>query len=150
MMENIFSKPPAYGIISNWLGPEVVQRLLDFAQAQRDSFIPSGVGYDEYARIDANIRRSSKTTKLGDLKNELRSRVRTALPAMFKRLGTDAFEPGRLEVEMVAHGDGAFFTEHCDTVVDGRKLAVSRIISAVYYFHRLPKSFSGGVLWIRA
>lgn len=53
-----------------------------------------------------------------------------------------------LNWKMVAHGDGAFFTEHCDTVVDGRKLAVSRIISAVYYFHRLPKSFSGGVLRI--
>jgi len=42
----------------------------------------------------------------------------------------------------------AFFTEHCDTVVDGRKLAVGRLISAVYYFHRLPKSLSGGVLRI--
>jgi len=106
MMENIFAKPPAYGIISNWLGPEMVQRLLDFAQTQHDSFFPSGVGYDENVRVDANIRRSSRITKLGDLKNELRSRVTAALRAMFKRLGTDAFEPSRLEVEMVAHGDG--------------------------------------------
>jgi len=97
MMENIFAKPPAYGIISNWLGPEMVQRLLDFAQTQHDSFFPSGVGYDENVRVDANIRRSSRITKLGDLRNELRSRVKAAPPAMFKRLGTDAFEPSRLE-----------------------------------------------------
>jgi SM-20-related protein len=49
---------------------------------------------------------------------------------------------------VVAHGDGAFFTEHRDTVVEGQKVIIRRIISAVYYFHRLPKSFSGGVLRI--
>jgi SM-20-related protein len=95
-----------------------------------------------------NIRRSSRMTDLGDLKNELRTRVGAILPAMFQRLGTEAFEPGKLEVEMVAHGDGAFFTEHRDTVVEGQKVVIRRIISAVYYFHRLPKSFSGGVLRI--
>jgi len=36
---------------------------------------------------------------------------------------------------MVADGDGAFFTEHRETAIEDQKL-----ISAVYYFHRLPKS----------
>jgi len=67
---------------------------------------------------------------------------------MFQRLDTEAFEPGRLEVEMVAHGDGAFFTEHRDTAIEDQKLIIRRVISAVYYFHRLPKLFSGGALRI--
>jgi hypothetical protein len=46
-----------------------------------------------------NIRRSSRMTDLGDLKNELRTRVGAILPAMFQRLGTEAFEPGKFEVE---------------------------------------------------
>ena len=55
---------------------------------------------------------------------------------------------GKLEVEMVAHGDGAFFAEHSDTLLEGQKFVIRRIISAVYYFHRLPKSFTGGILRI--
>jgi SM-20-related protein len=145
MIENIFAKPPPYGSISNWLGPETVQRLLDFAQMRRDSFVPTGIGHAETAKVDVNIRRSSRVKDLGDLKKELRTKIREVLPAMFRRLGADVFEPGRLEVEMVAHGDGAFFTEHRDTAIEGQKLVVRRVISAVYYFHRLPKSFSGGV-----
>jgi SM-20-related protein len=146
MIENIFTKPPPHGKISNWLGPEIVQRLLDFAQQQRDSFVPTGVGYDETARVDLNVRRSSRVKDLGDLKKVIRAKIRDVLPEMFRRLGTEGFEPGRLEVEMVAHGDGAFFTEHCDTASNDKKFVVRRVVSAVYYFHRLPKSFSGGAL----
>jgi SM-20-related protein len=148
MIENMFVKPPPYGSISNWLGPIMVQRLLNFAQAQRDSFVPTGIGHAENAKVDVNIRRSSRVKDLGDLKKELRAKVREVLPEMFRRLGTDVFDPGRLEVEMVAHGHGAFFTEHRDTAIEDQKLVVRRVISAVYYFHRLPKSFSGGVLQI--
>jgi len=121
---------------------------------QRDSFFPSGVGHEETARIDLNVRRSSTAKNLGDLKEELRARVRAILPVMFRRLGTETFEPSKLELEMVAHGDGAFFTEHRDTIIqgeestEGQKFVARRIISAVYYFHRLPKSFTGGVLRI--
>jgi Rps23 Pro-64 3,4-dihydroxylase Tpa1-like proline 4-hydroxylase len=39
----------------------------------------------------------------------------------------------------------AFFTEHCDR---NMQRGSSRLISAVYYFHRHPKSFSGGILRI--
>jgi SM-20-related protein len=154
MNEAVFLKPPAHGRIANWLGPELLQRLFDFAQTRREDFYTSGVGHKESSRIDLNLRRSVTITDLGDLKKELRMRVRTALPAMLQQLGAQAFEPGRIEVQMVAHGDGAFFTEHCDTILEGddseegRKFTLHRIISAVYYFHRLPKAFTGGVLRI--
>ena len=64
---------------------------------------------------------------------------------MFEHLGYKLFDPARIELEMVAHGDGAFFLRHADTVIR-REMTSYRAISAVYYFHRLPKSFSGGVL----
>jgi SM-20-related protein len=148
MNQAIFLKPPPHGRIANWLGPEMLQRLLDFAQAQRESFFPSAIGYDKNARVDANVRRSGRIEKLGDLAQELRTRVRAVLPAIFRELGTGPFEPGRIEVEMVAHGDGAFFTEHKDIGVEDEKFVVRRVVTAVHYFHRLPKAFSGGVLRI--
>ena len=85
MIENIFTKPPAHGSISNWLGPEMVQRLLDFAHEQRNSFFLSAIGYGESSKVDANIRLSGRITKLGDLKQELRTRIRAVLPTVARR-----------------------------------------------------------------
>ena len=149
MNEDVFSKPPAYGRIANWLGPQMVVRLLDYAQSQRDSFFVSGVGKGDNKRVDLRVRRSSKLKDLGELKDELRERARTALPAMFDQLAT-RFEPSKFELEMVAHGDGAFYTRHRDTKTGDSGLINRRLISAVYYFHRSPKSFSGGALRIYA
>jgi hypothetical protein len=148
MIDNIFSKPPAHRSISNWLGREILQRLLDFAQMRRDSFFPSGIGNKEENRVDLNARRSTKIKVLGNLKEELRARARAVLLVMFQQLGAAVFEPSKLEVEMVAHGDGAFYKQRRDSFGPGQTINNRRVISCVYYFHRLPKSFSGGVLRI--
>jgi len=143
IVANSLNKVPPYGVINDWLGPETVERLLRFAKLNEDVFKDTRVG-EERGRIDPNIRRS-KLTKLGELKSEFRVRVQAALPSMFERFGDAAFEPVWVELEMVAHGDGAFFTKHFDTSMRPNS-PNNRAISAVYYFHRLPKSFSGGVL----
>jgi SM-20-related protein len=148
MNADVFSKPPAHGRIANWLGPQTVARLLDYAQSQRENFFVSGVGHGDNKRIDLTIRRSSKLKNLDDLKDELRERARAALPAMCEQLGTAPFEPSKFELELVAHGDGAFYTRHRDTDIRQSGLINRRLISAVYYFHRSPKSFSGGALRI--
>jgi hypothetical protein len=108
MNDNVFTKPPPHGRFANWLGPEMLQRLLDFAQKQRDCFFQTEVGYKkEDGRVDLNVRRSSRIIALGGLKEELQTNLRTILPTMFQRLGAEPFEPSKFEVEMVAHGDGA-------------------------------------------
>jgi SM-20-related protein len=143
MSADVLSRPPHYGSISNWLGTDTLACLLNYAHTWRDAFHTSGVDGDK--RIDLTIRRSSKLTKLGALNNELQVRVQASLPLMFQQLGSAPFVPTWLELEMVVHGDGAFFARHCDTIMQPNRLS-HRAISAVYYFHRLPKSFSGGVL----
>ena len=148
MTEDIFFKPPAHGRIGNWLGPQLVQRLLHFARKHRDGFRPSGVSLGRETRIDLAARRSCKIKALGELGDELQSCARAALPEMCRQLGTGRFEPSKFEIEMVAHGDGAFFAEHYDRSANPELRR--RLISGVYYFHRLPKSFSGGVLRIYA
>jgi hypothetical protein len=52
MNEHVFSKPPAHGRIANWLGPQMVERLLDYAQKRRESFFVSGVGHGDNKIID--------------------------------------------------------------------------------------------------
>lgn len=149
MSETVFAKPPAHGRIVNWLGPQILQRLLDYAQKQRENFKVSGVGRRETKRIDLTLRRSMRLQQLGDLEGELEARARETLPEMVQQLGAACFEPSKFELEMVAHGDGAFYGRHRDTnVFHGPAFSNRRIISAVYYFHRVPKAFSGGILRI--
>jgi hypothetical protein len=64
MIEDVFTKPPAHGRISNWLGPKMVRGLLDFAQTHRDDFGASRVTQtDECAgKVDLAIRQSSRVT----------------------------------------------------------------------------------------
>jgi len=123
----------------------MLDRLLNYAETSRDSFKTSSVGYGGDKKIDLTYRRSASLKKLGELDNELRARVQATLPSMFEQLCSASFEPTRIELEMVAHGDGAFFAQHHDTNMRPNRPS-QRVISAVYYFHRLPKSFSGGVL----
>jgi Rps23 Pro-64 3,4-dihydroxylase Tpa1-like proline 4-hydroxylase len=85
-------------------------------------------------------RRVSKRLGLGGFKTEFKAKVQEILPAMFETLNVKPFIP-MFELELVAHGDGAFFARHRDP--DKNQF---RIISVVYYFHALPKIFSGGLL----
>jgi Rps23 Pro-64 3,4-dihydroxylase Tpa1-like proline 4-hydroxylase len=130
-----FNKVPPHGLLRNWLGIEVVQQLLAYAQSNKHLFRESKVvgGLDR-------TRRFSQRLELGNFKSEIETRVQGALPEIFARLRAKPFIP-TFELELVAHGDGAFFARHIDTLMHRR-----RVISAVYYFFSLPKAFSGGVL----
>jgi Rps23 Pro-64 3,4-dihydroxylase Tpa1-like proline 4-hydroxylase len=139
----IFNKTPPYALICGWLGKQRVEQLLLFAQSNERRFEDTETMHGEEGRLE-RTRRVSKRISLGDLKAELSANVVDLLPVVFERLGIKPFIPSKIEVELVAHGDGAFFLRHIDTLThrEGRR----RIISAVYYFHALPKAFSGGAL----
>jgi Rps23 Pro-64 3,4-dihydroxylase Tpa1-like proline 4-hydroxylase len=116
---------------------------LRFAQSNEDRFEDTQVTRGEEETVD-RTRRVSKNLRLGKLEAVVSSQLKDLLPFIFQRLHIKPFTPSKLEVELVVHGDGAFFLRHIDTHTkrDGRR----RIISAVYYFHALPKAFSGGIL----
>jgi Rps23 Pro-64 3,4-dihydroxylase Tpa1-like proline 4-hydroxylase len=130
-----FNKVPPHGLIRNWLGNEAVEQLLIYAQSNKHLFKESRVagGLDRTRRV-------SQRLELDTFKNKIEARVRDTLPEIFSTLRVKPFDP-TFELELIAHGDGAFFRRHIDTLMHRR-----RIISAVYYFFSLPKSFFGGVL----
>ena len=148
MTGSVFSSPPQYGRVVDWLGQRIVARLLEFAQTKRGSFSETRIWNQAKRDNEVNVaaRRSWRIQDLGDFRNEIQERARTMLPQMCSHLGSAPFEPSQFEMELVAHGHGAFFTEHRDR--RSQSPLASRLISAVYYFHRLPKSFSGGALRI--
>jgi Rps23 Pro-64 3,4-dihydroxylase Tpa1-like proline 4-hydroxylase len=142
-----FVKAAPFGAVRHWLGVHAVERLLRHVEFNESLFKESEV-YGKARRVDHTVRRSSLLLKINNLVNEieLNTKIHNALPIMFKTLGNTPFVPCKFEFELAAHGDGAFFSRHVDTAIQKEGFVSDRIISAVYYFHALPKAFSGGVL----
>ena len=65
-----------------------------------------------------------------------------------RTLGIPEFEISHLEYELVAHRDGSFFRRHIDTATQSARenTKSDRVVTAVYYFHDMPKQFTGGEL----
>jgi Rps23 Pro-64 3,4-dihydroxylase Tpa1-like proline 4-hydroxylase len=145
-MMDSFNRIPQHGVVQGWLGAQSIKRLLVYAQVNEHLFKESTVAYGTSDRIDTTRRISRKLDGFGHLKQQLIPRVREILPTMFQTLGIKPFK-ATVELELVAHGNGAFFARHVDTLTGhGRRDGHHRIISAVYYFYALPKAFSGGAL----
>lgn len=139
---------PPHHIIKNFLDETSAARLLDHA-------IKTEANY-KATRIDEGdgdpwYRASLRTGDLGPMRKELESRILALSPLLISQLRVTPFEPARIEMEIVAHGDGAFYKPHFDTTVgkaDGKP--TQRMVTAVYYFYSLPKAFSGGALRLYA
>jgi SM-20-related protein len=125
--------------------------LLDWTLANRDRFIPArlfGNVLDESRRI------AERLPDLGPHAPVFERRLEENRAEIFRHTGTRPFEVETVELELAAHGDGAFFAHHSDIPFgEGRKPVggdrtgtQDRLVSAVYYFHREPKRFSGGTL----
>jgi SM-20-related protein len=131
---------PFHGIIENWLGSVVIQGLLRHVEAHESHFEYSKI---ESGEIDASRRRSRRLPFTGSLATEFRSKAVVLLPDILDHLRIEPFTPTEVELELAVHGDSDFFSTHVDS---DRNASGGRLISAVYYFHRLPKVFSGGNL----
>jgi SM-20-related protein len=99
------------------------------------------------SELNPSVRISYKLDDLGTLREELESRIMLMAPAVITDLHLTLFSPARCEIELVAHGDGAFYSRHIDTDTEsGGAADMHRIVSGVYYFNNEPKAFSGGAL----
>ena len=145
---DIINKAPSHGVVHNWLGSEAVTRLLRFVQLNERGFEDTKVTHQQgEGTVDRTHRVSRKLMNIDEPKKELCPKLEDLLPVIFDKLGYKPFIPSQIEMELVAHGDGAFFARHNDIFTGpDQKGRGSRAISAVYYFHGLPKAFSGGIL----
>lgn len=136
-----------------FLGPEQERALLDYAIGNEarfeDSTLVGGV-------VDEARRRSQRLTDLGGAGKEFETSILAHAPDFFARTGTAPFNIEYVELEIAAHGDGAHFAAHSDiplgwgrSPLGGDKSGTQdRLISLVYYFHREPRGFEGGALWL--
>jgi SM-20-related protein len=137
-----------YVVRRDFLPEETVAGLLDFAFLRQADFIPTKV---RSKKFDPTVRVSTRLRQLGSFQEMLESRMLSILPALIDELRVTPFQVDSFGIELVAHGDGAFYKRHIDTqTAPYGELGRIRVLSAVYYFYAEPKAFGGGALRLHA
>lgn len=133
----------SHAVFENFLEPALVQQLLDHVEASRERFEPTTVRQPDGTRVDPASRVSHGLEDLGDCRAPLERRLRESEPMLRAAIGVGAYALDDIELQIAAHNDGGFFCRHSDTY---KGWGIARVISGVYYFHRQPSGFSGGML----
>lgn len=135
------TQPAPHRVYPALLAADELAALLDWALADFGRYEPSQVR----AGLRPEVRRSLSLRDLGPARPLLDARLGALTPQLFADLGVAPFDVAKIEYELISHGDGDRFHRHVDTMSRAEATA-DRAISAVYYFHREPKGFSGGAL----
>ena len=138
-------RPVPFAVIDNFLPAEMHEALLRLTYDLRDSFKPSTIGYDGEKNLD--IRKSRLVSRIKDEKlvHWFEQRITDAVTEIRPALHIDAFEYGAIELQITAHHENDFYGEHDDVGEKGSNTERRRV-SAVYYYHWLPKAFECGDL----
>ncbi len=133
-------------VVPNWLGADSAAQLLSYACDNERRFVTSRVGAGD-GTVEASLRRSLLLADLGPFADMLKRRALDQQPDLERALGMQPVPLGEVELELVAHGDGAFYGPHIDTSTGADSVrSAQRRFSLIYYFHRMPRRFAGGRL----
>ena len=126
--------------LPEFLPPDFHQSLLPHFTAVRDRFVP--VKQSQGYRPDA--RQTLELPGEWEGRKPFTARILDVLPRVLPRLYLPPFTMGEHEVQVRAYQDGHFFKTHRDADPDFP--GANRMINFVYYFHKLPRPYSGGEL----
>jgi Rps23 Pro-64 3,4-dihydroxylase Tpa1-like proline 4-hydroxylase len=139
---------PPYLVLRDFLDEATVAGLLDYALSRQSDFAPTRLGSKA---VDPAFRVSTGLRELGGYRRILKAKILGLVPSLISQLQVTPFDTPKLETELVAHGDGAFYKRHVDTRTARHGEAHDlRVLSGVYYFHAEPKAFTGGALRLYA
>lgn len=134
--------------VENFLSEEMSQQIFSYAVESKDKYTPSLVGgrANSDPRRDEKFRISHVLNDLGPFHSVLHQKIHDFYPEMLAGLKMADIRVGEnIELELAAHGHGAFYKPHIDLQLGATE---HRVLSAVYYMHGSPKGFSGGELRI--
>lgn len=138
-----------YAQIPDFLAKDGLDSLLRWVLDNESIFTPATV-FDPGVVVDPAMRTSLTCYDFEPMETQLRQRFAKSLPTLMARIGAVGPQPSKIELQLAAYGDGAFYRPHTDIPIGDvrkeRKPEKDRVISAVLYFHAEPKAFSGGEL----
>jgi Rps23 Pro-64 3,4-dihydroxylase Tpa1-like proline 4-hydroxylase len=129
-----------YVQIDNFLTLEEKNQLIDYVLQHESAFVPTTTSTD-----DLDYRRSMILHSFPDFSKLITKRIKAILPDVFRKLKLSPFPVSEIETQLTSHNDGNYYKIHND---NGSLDTAPRELTYVYYFHREPKSFSGGELLI--
>jgi Rps23 Pro-64 3,4-dihydroxylase Tpa1-like proline 4-hydroxylase len=135
-----------YRLFPNWLGADLSECLLHYAEDNEPRFKPSKLHGKNGENVASDRRVSSLLKDLGPYAEAVRHQALDMVPLLSDQLGVTRFAPDHVELELAAHGDGAVFFPHRDTLTGDAVAGTPRRITMVAYLFRQPKRFAGGQL----
>jgi len=148
-MDRPVSILPPHRVVDAFLDETSVETLLQLALSRQADFAPTKVDHGNDAALIPAYRASLMLRAREDLAPLFAARLGELAPVLAADMRLSAFEVWGIELELVAHGDGAFYKRHIDTKAGGDAQS-KRVLSGVYYFNHQPKAFSGGALRLYA
>lgn len=134
-------------LIRDFLAEAEADALLDWAVANEGVFQATNIVTQGVSRHDTGLRRSVAVRAFEPIESVLRKRALARFPEIVADLKVSPIRVDDVELELVAHGDGAFYTRHVDTAALPHQGGFGvRVVSAVYYAFRHPRAFTGGAL----
>jgi SM-20-related protein len=138
---------PPHRIFPGWMGEVGSARLLAYALAAEARFTPTRLAHEGTGRLETLTRQSSVLKDLGAFVEPMRRKAVALQAELEIAFGMPHTLPNSTQMEVVAHGDGAFYRPHTDTFTgDQYTPGGRRRLTMVYYFHRAPRCFTGGRL----
>jgi len=132
--------------VENFLSDELSLEIFSHAVESKEKYTASRVGSKEDGRVNEQARISLVLRDLGSFDSVLQRKIHDFYPEILAGLKMEDFKVREeIELELAAHGDGAFYKPHIDMRPGSTG---ERVVSVVYYMHSMPKVFSGGSLRI--
>jgi SM-20-related protein len=131
-------------LLEEFFAPAELNLLWVYAIERQLQFAPSEVVSDDYGgRTDDDFRRSRVLYDIAGIYPLIEERVLHHLPYVIEKLEMTPFDVREIELQVTASNDGEWFKPHCDS---GHGPVATRELTFVYYCHREPRAFSGGLL----
>ena len=133
-----------YYVFTDFLGKETNQELYSMAIDKNERFSQSST---IKSKLYPNWRKSKVMYhhQFAHFEALMQQKLRDSFGEICKRLKIPPFEINYFEVQLTSHNDGEYFKWHSDNSSADTE---NRTITFVYYFHALPKGYSGGELII--
>jgi len=135
-------RPAPFVFLKDFLPSSFHDTLLPFVLSTQEKLVPALVGKGDYK---PDLREALDLPGQWEVKRRFREYVREIIPTVAPRLHVAAFEIDFIEVMLRAYLDGHFFRVHMDCP-PGFPRSAHRKVSFVYFFHKVPRAYSGGEL----
>jgi hypothetical protein len=139
---------PKFVVIDQFLADDLLDALDAYVMSDPEALELHDLGGPPGEHYSAERKLWVRVGGLGPFESAFGTAVVGRFREIIAGTGVPAFDIARIETEVCAQRPGSYFAKHIDTDTrePRRTLATDRLISAVYYLPREPRSFSGGDL----